>query len=124
MFDKLKAMGALAGLMKDQEKLRAAAGRIKEKSAAIRVTGQAGAGACKAVVTGQLKVVSVDLAPGLLAGMVGDERTRSLAATLIADAVNDGLAQAQVKLKEVMDTEARAMGLPEIPSLGGLLGGE
>jgi DNA-binding protein YbaB len=52
--------------------------------------------------------------------MALDEKTRQLAGSLIADAVNDAIRQAQAKLKETLDTEARAMGLDGLPALPGL----
>jgi len=124
VLDNMKALGALAGLMKNKDKLREAGERVRAKMAATRVTGESGAGAAKAVVSGEMWVLSVELTSGLIVGMAADEKTRALASGLIAEAVNAGLAQAQVKLKEAMDEEAKAMGLEGmLPSMGSLLGG-
>ena len=50
------------------------------------------------------------------------DRTRQLASSLIADAVNDALAQAQVQLKSAIDAEAKALGLDGIlPDLSSLM---
>ena len=49
MLDKLKAMQALGSLMKNKEQLAEAGERIKSKMDAMRVDGQAGGGACRAV---------------------------------------------------------------------------
>lgn len=89
MFDRLRAMGAVAGLLKDREKLRAAGQRIKDTTAAARATGEAGGGAVRVVASGRLRIVSMELTPALVAGMAADDRTRELAGSLIADAVND-----------------------------------
>ena len=51
MFDKLKAMGAVANLMKNQEGLKVAAARVREKMENTRVNGEAGSGAARAVVS-------------------------------------------------------------------------
>lgn len=122
MLDKIKAMGAMAALMKNQDALKDAAQRVREKLDATRVTGEAGAGAARAIVTGSMRVVSVELTPGLISGMALDERTRELASSLIADAVNDALRQAQGKLREAIQLEARALGLedmvPDMSALG------
>jgi DNA-binding protein YbaB len=91
--------------------------RVKEKSAKTTVTGSGGGGAVKAVVSGQLKVVSIEISQALAAGIAADERTRVLAGNLIVEAVNDGLQQAQDALKDQIAAEAKALGLPE---LGGL----
>ncbi|MCE7975208.1 MAG: hypothetical protein DYG92_12935 [Leptolyngbya sp. PLA1] len=124
VLDNMKMLGALAGLMKNKEKLREAGDRVREKMARTLVTGEAGAGAAKAVVSGQLRVVSVELAPGLIVGMAADASTRALASNLIAEAVNNGLASAQAALKAAMDEEAKALGLEGmLPDAGSLLGG-
>ncbi|MDX2145887.1 MAG: YbaB/EbfC family nucleoid-associated protein [Planctomycetota bacterium] len=114
MFDKLKAMGAVAGLLKNQDKIKDAIARVKSKSEATRVTGVAGGGACRVVVSGAMRVVSVELTPALVSGMAADPKTRDLAGMLIAEATNDGLMQAQKKLHEAIEQEAREMGIPEL----------
>jgi DNA-binding protein YbaB len=124
MFDKLKAMGAVANLMKNQEGLKIAAARVREKMENTRVNGEAGSGAARAVVTGTLKVISVELSPALVGGMNADERTRQLASGLIAEAVNDAMKHAQLKIKEAIEVEAKAMGLDGmLPDLAALTGG-
>jgi DNA-binding protein YbaB len=125
MFDSMKNLGALAGLMKNQDKIKTAGERVRTKLEATRVTGEAGAGAARAIVTGTLKVVSVELAPALVMGMASDAKTHELASSLIAEAVNNALAQAQLKMKEAIDVEAKDLGIDGlIPNggLGGLLG--
>ncbi len=123
MFDNMKMMGALAGLMKNKDKLREAGLRIKEMAEATRVTGEAGAGAARVIVSGAMKVLSVELSPGLVLGMNADEKTRLLAGQLIAEATNDAIHKAQVKMKEAVDIEARALGFEGgLPNIPGLLG--
>jgi DNA-binding protein YbaB len=123
MFDNMKLMTALAGLMKNKDKLRDAGARIKEKSQATRVKGEAGMGAVRVEVNGAMKVLSVELTPGLVVGMNADDKTRELAGQLIAEAVNDGITKAQMKMKEAIDEEAKALGFENgIPGLQGLLG--
>jgi DNA-binding protein YbaB len=126
MFDSMKNLSAVAGLLKNQDKLKDAAARVREQMERTRVTGEAGGGAARAVVTGTMRVVEVELAQGLVLGMAADEKTRTLAGSLIAEAVNKALEEAQVKLKAALDAEAKAMGLDGlIPpgGLGGLTGG-
>ena len=120
MFDKLKQAAALADLMKNKDKLKDAGERVREKMERTQVIGEGGAGAARATMTGSMRVISIELSPGLVAGMALDEKTRQLAGSLIADAVNDAIRQAQGKLKETLDTEARAMGLDGLPGLPGL----
>lgn len=123
MFDKLKTMGALAGLLKDKDRLRAAGERIKARAESIRAEGQAGGGAVRAAASGKLMIVSIEIAPALAAGMAADERTRGLAGSMIAEAVNGALAGAQQQIQEEIRREAKDLGLDDLPGgLGGLLG--
>jgi DNA-binding protein YbaB len=121
MFDNMKTMAALAGLLKNKDKLKAAGERIKSKAEALRITADAGSGAARATVNGAMKVLSVELSPALVLGMAAEDKTRTLAASLIADAVNEALKQAQGRMKEAIDIEAKELGfeggLPGIPGL-------
>ena len=122
MFDQIKSLGAIADLLKNKEKLREAADRVKAKMEATRVIGEAGAGAARVVVSGTMKVLEVELAPGLVQGMNADPRTRALAGALIAEAVNEGLRRAQFAMKEAVEEESRALGIEGLPGLENLLG--
>ncbi len=123
MLDNLKAMQALAGLMKNKDKLAEAGERIKAGTEAMRVTGQAGGGACRATVTGRMELVDLVLDPALLAGMSVDEKTRELATSLIRDAVNEANRLAQEQIKRMISKEADALGLSGMADqLTGLLG--
>jgi nucleoid-associated protein EbfC len=122
MFDKIKAMGQVAALLKDKERLRESAQRIKLRAAEVRAEGESGGGAVRATVDGTMKVLKVEMQPALVAGMAADERTRELAGTLIADAINQAIGKAQESMKGVISKEAADMGLPDLPGgLGGLI---
>lgn len=125
MLDNLKMLNALTGLMKNRDKLQTAGNRVREKMEATRCTGEAGGGAVRAVVTGSMKVISIELAPGLANGMAADDKTRALAGALIAEATNNAIAQAQEKMKEAIQAEAKSLGLDgiDLPGLQGMLGG-
>lgn len=120
MFEKMKAGAALMGLLSKRGEIQAAIARVKEKMGETTVTGSGGGGAVRAVVSGQLKVVSIEMSPGLCAGISMDDKTRSLAGSLIAEAVNDGMAKAQAVLKDAISAEAKALGLPDLGGLEGL----
>ncbi len=123
MFDKLKTMGAIAGLLNDKDRLRAAGERIKARAEEIRALGEAGGGAVRVVASGKLKVLSIDVAPALVAGMAADDRTRGLTGSLIAEAVNAALAGAQRQIQDEIGREAKGLGIDDLPGgLGGLLG--
>lgn len=123
MLDSLKAAGAIAGLMKNKEALRQAGERIKQRLAEVRAVGSAGGGAVSVTVNGQMKVLAVTLSPALAANLTADASTRALSESLIAEAVNDALRQAQMLAQREIKKEADALGLPNIPGLESLLGG-
>lgn len=122
MFENLKAMGALAALMKNQDKLRAAGDRVRAKMQATRLTADAGGGAARVTVDGTMRVLDVALSPALVAGMAADAQTHTLAGSLIAEATNSAIALAQQRMKEAMEAEARELGLEGVlPDLGKML---
>lgn len=122
MFDQLKSVQAVAGLLKNKDALRAAGERIKARAESVRATGQSGGGACRATVTGRMIVVDLSLDPALLAGMSVDEKTRELATGLIREAVNDALRNAQEQLRAVIAKEAEDLGMPGLSDqISGLL---
>ena len=120
MFDKLKTMQALGSLMKNKEQLAEAGERIKAKVEAMRVVGEAGGGACRAIVNGKMKLLDLTLDPALLAGTAVDEKTRDLATSLIKDAINDATQRAQQQVQDLISREAEELGLGDI---GGQIGG-
>ena len=74
MFDQFKAMGAIAGLLKDKERVRAAMERFREKLERMRVTGTAGGGAVRVVVNGKMIAEDVQLDPALGRSVPGQKR--------------------------------------------------
>ncbi len=120
MFDSIKSLGALAGLMQNKDKIRAAAARFRDRLDQISVTGSAGGGAVRVTVSGKLRVAGVHLDPALIAGLQAGEGGRAMAQALIQDAVNDALTRAQTLVHEEADRQARELGLPGLPGLDSL----
>lgn len=122
MLDKLKAMQALGSLMKNKDQLAEVGERVKAKMDALRVEGQAGGGACRAIVNGKMKLIDLTLDPALLSGMAVDEKTKELATALIKDAINDATENAQRQVQQIIAKEADDLGLGDMaPQLSGLL---
>lgn len=117
MFDNLKSLGALAGLMQNKDKIRIAVERFKEKLERISVTGAAGGGAVRVTVTGKLRVTEVNLDPALIAGLQAGAGGRTMAQSLIQDAINDALTRAQMLVHEEANKQARELGLPGLPGM-------
>lgn len=122
MLDQFKAMGALAGLLKNRDRLREASERVREKIASMRVEGSAGGGAVRVRLSGRSRVETVTLdAP--LASTLSQPGSKAHAERLIAEAVNDALGKAEAALKEELAREAKALGLDDIPGLEDALSG-
>lgn len=121
MFDQLKAMGVLAGLMRDKDRLRAASERVRAKLAALRVSASVGGGAVEAVATGEMRIESVRVSPALASGFA-DGDSRVMAEGLIAQAVNEALGRAKASAAQIIEAEAREMGLGDLIGQGALPG--
>ncbi len=122
MLEQMKMMGALAGLLKNKEGLKAAGERIRTRLAEVRADGAAGGGAVRATSTGDLKIVSIQIEPALAAGLA-DPSSRQQAEQLIVEAVNNALDQAKAIAQREAAKEAEALGLPGMDGMAGLLGG-
>lgn len=120
MLDNLKALGALSGLMKNKDKIAESARRVRDELASARISGQAGGGVVKAVASGDMRIVSIELSPALGAGIGASESDRAMASALITDAVNNALARARTVAQETIRRETEALGLPaELAGMGG-----
>ncbi len=119
MLDQLTAVGALAGLLKDRDKLQKMGERIQARLEQVRAAGSAQGGAVTAVVTGRMRVVSIDLGARAALASPAD---RALTQKMIADAINDALAKAELLAKDAALEEAKANGLPDLPALSALSG--
>ena len=124
MFEHLKGMAGLAGLLKDLPRIRARVQELRRELGEARLTGESGGGAVRATADGLLRIVSIEVDEALLAGLVnpGDPGDRALAQELIAGAVNAALAKARELAERQMAEAAGEFGLPLPPGgLGGLL---
>ena len=130
MFDQMKAMGAVAGLLKNKDKLKQAGEEFREKLERLRVTGVAGGSAVRVTVTGHLEVVEVFIDPAVIAGVNAEETVgggggegREMAQNLVMEATNDAIARARVLIAEEAKKMAEELGLPEMPGLEKMLAG-
>lgn len=121
MFDQMKAMGALAGLMKNREKIKEAGERMQRTLEAARIIGQAGGGLVRVQVTGRLRIESVEIDPGVAGAMATDEGRRQ-AQTLITDATNDALRAAERVIQQETQRMARELGVEDMPGMDKIAG--
>ncbi|MEO1008866.1 MAG: YbaB/EbfC family nucleoid-associated protein [Planctomycetota bacterium] len=113
MFDSMRAVGALAGLLRDKQKLAEAAERVRRTLDGARAEGSAGGGAVRVTASGALRIVEVRLEPAMLAGLGSGDESRALAEGLIAEATNEALTAAQAIARRTVADEAQELGLPE-----------
>lgn len=125
MFDTLKGMAGMAGLLKDLPRIKARMAQVKDDLARVTVHAEAGGGAVRAVASGQLRILSLQLDPSLCAGLADANRAgnREMAQDLIVTAVNVALEKAQARAAQELAAAAQELNLP-IPAgaLSGLLG--
>ncbi|MEM1184387.1 MAG: YbaB/EbfC family nucleoid-associated protein [Planctomycetota bacterium] len=114
----MKMMGKLASLLKNKSKLEAAAQDIKAQLESLRVEGQAGNGAVRAVATGSMKIESVRIDPALAAGLMTEDR--AMAEGLVTHAVNDALIRAQEAARQIVQRHADELGLGDLADMGPL----
>lgn len=122
MFDQMKQMGAIAGLLKNKDKLAEAGARVKRVLEDRPVTGESGGGAVRVTVGAEMKIIRVEIAPAVAAGIGAGDDARQQVEALITEATNDALQRAQLRLKEAVDREASELGIDGLgDQLGGLL---
>ncbi len=124
MFENLKGMAALAGLLKDLPRVKAKMEEVKSRLAGRTVEAESGGGAVRVTASGLLEVVAIEVDPVLLSSLVdpSNPEDRAVAQTLLAGAVNAALAGARKLAEQEMAAAAGEMGLPVPPgALEGLM---
>ncbi|MHC5008463.1 MAG: YbaB/EbfC family nucleoid-associated protein [Planctomycetota bacterium] len=124
MFENLKGMAGLAGILKDLPRIKAKLEEVKQQLGEMTVEADTGGGAVRVTANGLLRVVSVKLDAALIAELVdpANEQDRAIAEDLITGAVNTALQKAREVAEREMASAAGEMGLPLPPGgLGGLI---
>jgi DNA-binding protein YbaB len=125
MFDSIKGMAGLAGLMKDLPRIKARVEAIKAELAETTVEASAGGGAIVVVADGRMRIRSITIDPVVLATLANCDEAehKGLAEELMAGAVNEALEKAQAMIGARFAAVAQELNLP-IPAggLAGLLG--
>jgi DNA-binding YbaB/EbfC family protein len=97
----------LASLMKNAQQLQGRAQEMKQKLAAVRVTGTAGAGMVQVEANGEQSILKVSIEPSLF-----ESNDRELLEELVAAATNQALELAREAAATEMATLAEGMGIP------------
>ncbi|HEU4601935.1 MAG TPA: YbaB/EbfC family nucleoid-associated protein [Steroidobacteraceae bacterium] len=98
--------GNIGNLMKQAQQLQANMQRAQAEIALLEVTGEAGGGMAKVVMTGKHEVKRVTLDPAL----IGDDK--EMLEDLIAAAVNDAVQKVERTTQEKMSSLMGGMNLP------------
>lgn len=98
--------GGLGNLMKQAQKMQEDMQKAQEELANMEVTGQAGGGMVKVVMTGRHDVKKVDIDSSLM----GDDK--EMLEDLLAAAVNDAVRQVEKTSQEKMAGMTAGMNLP------------
>jgi len=124
MLDNLKSMANVAGLLKDLPKIKQRMVALRDQLGRETVTGETGGGAVRVTATGLLRVVSIELDPAMLAGLLDatDPQDKAIAENLITGAVNTALQKARELAEKEAAAVAGELGLPfPAGGLGGLV---
>lgn len=124
MFDSLKGMGQIAGLMKDLPRLKAKMEEVKDRLSDMTVEAETGGGAVRVIADGQMRIVKIETDQALLSGLIDASNPEDLAMAqdLIVGAVNAALTKAREMAEQELADAAQEMGLPIPPGgLGGML---
>lgn len=121
MFDQLKMMKQLAGLMGNAGEIKAKFEAVQAELETMLVEGDAGAGAVRVTMNGHLRVTDVKLDPAMITTLVGvgEETDHGMIEELIVSATNAAMTKAQEMVKENMATLTGGMNLPGMDQLLG-----
>lgn len=125
MFDSLKGMAGMAGLLKDLPKIKAKMEQVKRELERVSVESQTGGGAVRVTANGQLRITAVRIDQAMLASLVdaSNPDDRAMAEDLIAGAVNNAIEKAKEAAAAKFGEAAQELNLPIPPGgLAGLLG--
>ncbi|HET7649820.1 MAG TPA: YbaB/EbfC family nucleoid-associated protein [Gammaproteobacteria bacterium] len=98
--------GGLGGLMKQAQQLQANMQKAQEELARTEVTGEAGGGMVRVIMTGKHEVRRVSIDEKML------QDDKEMLEDLIAAAVNDAVNKIEAMMRERFSGMATGMGLP------------
>jgi DNA-binding protein YbaB len=121
MFDGLKGLAGMAGIMRDLPRLKATLDDVKVRLDTIHVSAVSAGGAVRATVTCKFRVVSIELdGPTLESATRGDAESASRVSNQIVEAVNAAIDMAKQRASDEFARAADELGIPVPP--GGLAG--
>lgn len=122
MFDQLKAMSAIAGLMKNKDALAGAAQRVQEELTRRVITVESPDKSISVQVSGKLELLSVAINPKVVQdAAAGGPEVHSRMEQLIQRAVNLAMSKAKDAIAEEIGKESQKLGLGDLGSQLGQL---
>jgi DNA-binding YbaB/EbfC family protein len=126
MFDGLKNIKNLMGMLGQADEIKAKMEQFKEELAKKTVEAESGAGAVRVVVNGRFEVVNLELDQAMIASLAGpaegSEADKAMVEELITSAINAGMEKAREMAEQEMMQMTSGMNLPGMDKLFG--GGE
>ncbi len=113
MFDALKNMGGIGGLMEQARKMRDKMHQMQEELARKQITADAGGGMVQATVNGKLELIKLKIDKSKI-----ELNDAELLEDVITAAVQAAQAKAGEMMRQEMEKAANEMGIPP-----GMLGG-
>ena len=114
MFDQLKNMKDLAGLMGNLGGLKEKMEQAQAELATKTVQGESGAGAVRVTMNGKFEVIDVAIDPVMITTLAGTgtDADRQMVEELIASAMNAAVLKVQELLKDTLGEATGGLNLP------------
>lgn len=121
MFDQMKNLKQLAGLMGNAGEIKAKFEAMQAELEQKTVEADAGAGAVRVTINGHLRVIGVHLDPAMTTALVGEgaEADKGMVEELIVSATNAAMTKAQLMIKDEMASITGGLNLPGMDQLMG-----
>lgn len=98
-------------IMSQAREMKGRLEEVKKKTDALRVTGESGGGMVKATLSGEKKVLTIEVEQGLY-----ESEEKQFVLDLIVAAINDGQRKMDALVQETFQAETKGM-MPDIPGL-------
>lgn len=98
-------------IMNQAKELKTRLEEAKKKTDALRVTGESGGGMVKATISGEKKVLQIEVE-----GNLYETEEKQFVLDLIAAAINDGQRKMDEQIKLTFETETKGM-MPDMPGM-------
>ncbi len=119
MFDKLKNLSQLAGMMGQAKDFQAKMERLQQDLPNMFVTGESGYGAVKVTINGKMEVTEIKIDPAMIGAYAsgGGDYERKYVESLILIAMNEALNKAKALVQAEMSKLTGGMNIPGMDAL-------